>query len=360
MDPARVNSAAAAARASYDVIAGELNADRDRAVALWREGGLELAQAAESSRERYDWFYIRNPQGRAQLNLLLASDKTLVGSLGVGCREFVIGASPQRAGVLVDFVVAPRHRTAFPALMLQRAGRVRALQSMDLVYGLPGANAAGVCKRLETQVAFELPQLVRVVRYRPYVARLLPGLLAVPAAFALDTIDRIRARAQLLFNQNYGEWVTGFDETFDALWAAVEKRKLCIGARDRRFLQWRYGERPARRYEIFVVRRKRDRSLRMYFVCEQTDTRIGIHDCLGIGSEGELARGLVMLSVAARKLGAGSVDISINGGKPWNRALRRAGFKVRSGRPFFAVMGESLSVRAAGHEWYITRADEDT
>ena len=230
---------------------------------------------------------------------------------------------------------------------------------MDLLYGLPGANAAGVCKRLEAQVAFELQRLARVLRYHSYLRRLMPAFLAAPAALVVDTLDRIRTSARLLFNPSYAEWVTGFDESFDALWAAVDKSNVCIGVRDRKFLQWRFCERPGRRYEIFAIRRKSDHSLRAYFVCERAGVSLAIHDCLGLGSEAELARNLLMLSLAARKLGATSVDVHVNGGPLLSRALRRAHFSVRSSRPFFALMGESLLARVAGHVWYVTHADED-
>lgn len=357
---ARLSSPDAGTRPSYEVKPADPHAARDQVLGVWREGGLGGSQAPEISQQRYDWFYLRNPQGTARLSLLFTGGTCLVGSLGIGCRGFHIGGAGVLAGTLVDFVVSARHRSAFPALTLQRQGREHALRSMDLLYGLPGASAVGVCKRLTTHVSLELTRLARVIRHQAYIERLLPGILAAPAAFVVDAMDFLRIRARLFSSQLLGEWVPDFDESFDSLWTELDKSDLCIGTRDRRFLHWRFRERPGCDYRIFTVRRKSDRSLRMYFVCHRSGGLLSIDDCLGVGSDLELEQGVRMFCLAARKLGATSVDVQLTGETALLRALLRSNFSVREGRPFFAVLGEVLQGSASGRTWYITRADEDT
>jgi len=363
--PARAPSSGVSASTSYEVKPADPYEAREQALAAWREGGLGGDQEPEISRQRYDWFYLRNPQGMARLNLLFNGEASLAGSLGIGCRDFYIGGERALAGALVDFVVSPRHRSAFPALTLQRKGREHALRSMDLLYGLPGDSAVGVCKRLTSHVSLEFTRFARVLRYRSYIERLLPKFLAAPTALVVDTLDFCRIRARLLSSRFRGEWAAGFDESFDALWAEVDKDNLCIGTRDRKFLQWRFRERPGCDYRIFAVRRKSDASLRMYFVCHMSDELLCIDDCLGVGSDSELEQGVLMLCRAARKLRAKSLDVHLTGETPLLKALLRASFTDRGSRPFFAVLGETLAhrelqARASHHTWYVTRADEDT
>lgn len=363
--PASGSSSGANAPTSYEVKLADPFADREQALAAWREGGLGGDQEPEISQQRYDWFYLRNPQGAARLSLLFNGEASLAGSLGIGCRDFYVGGERALAGALVDFVIAPRHRSAFPALTLQRKGREYALQSMDLLYGLPDVTAVGVCKRLASHVSLEFTRFARVLRYRAYIERHLPKLLAAPTALVIDALDYCRIRARLLSSRFQGEWIDGFDASFDALWAELDKGNLCIGTRDRRFLHWRFRERPGCNYRIFAVRRKSDAALRMYFVCHTSDELLCIDDCLGVGSDSELEQGVLMLCRAARQLEAKSLDIHLTGETPLLKALLRTNFADRGSRPFFAVLGETLAhrglqTRASHHTWYVTRADEDT
>jgi hypothetical protein len=360
----RVSGPGASVPTSYEVRPADPYEAREQVLAAWREGGLESSQGPGISEQRYDWFYLRNPQGTARLSLLFNGDASLAGSLGIGCRDFYIGGERKLAGALVDFVVSPRHRSAFPALTLQRKAREYALQSMDLLYGLPGATAVGVCKRLASHVSLEFTRLARVLRYRSFIERILPRVLAAPAAVVVDALDALRIRARLLSSRFHGEWIAGFDDSFDALWAELDKGKLCIGTRDRKFLQWRFRERFGCAYRIFAVRRKSDASLRMYFICRSSGELLSIDDCLGVGSDAELEQGVLMLCRAARKLGAKTLDVHLIGETPLLKALLRANFAVRGSRPFFAVLGESLAQgglpAGASHcTWYVTRADED-
>ena len=357
--PASAPAASAGTNSLYEVSPADPAAAREDVFAVWREGGLEQTKTAELTERRYDWFYLQNPQGKACLSLLRASDESLVGSLGVGARQLFIDGVAHAAGVLVDFVVSPRHRSVFPALTLQRKGREQALQRIELLYGLPSPKAASVCKRLETQVSFQLPRYARVLHFRPYLQRLMPAWLATPASWVIDALDHVRLGVRLLSGVTYAEWVNDFDEGFDALWKAFDKSGQCIGVRNREFLHWRFATRPAGQYEILAIRSRSDDSLRAYFVCERSGTALSVCDCLSIGSENELVEALLRLGVAARGLGLASVDIRIVGRAMIRSALLRAGFSERSSQPFFAVTGSGLASSVAVQDWYLTQADED-
>lgn len=345
---------------AYAVLWGNLPVQEQVVVEVWRGGGFGTVGGADADTARLRWFYLENPQGAAQVNLLAyGADKLPVGCLGVAPRRFLIDGATVTGGTLVDFVVDPKHRSAYPALTLQRSGRERALRVWEFVYGLPDTKAVAICKRLSTHVSFQLPRFVRVVRSRSYFARVLPAAIATAFGRVVDTVDDWLLRIQLYGARNSGEWLSEFDSSFDALWADFDKSSICIGVRDRAFLSWRFGAQPGRHYRVFAVRRRDDKQLCMYFVCECSERLLSVKDCLNIGSERELKQGLLLLIRAARKLHVNAVQLQLSANSPWQRALRRTRFIRRSERPFFAAFREPAPEQASRYAWYITQADED-
>jgi hypothetical protein len=355
-----VRQASAAGGPAYAVKNGDVSCDGTEITHLWREGGLGAHQDPDHVASRFRWFYLQNPQGIARASFLWSQrDARHVGVVAIGARRIAIDGDTVMGGVLVDFVVVPSHRSAFPALALQRQTRERALQSMDVVYGLPDTAAVSVCKRLPTHVDRPMQRWVRVVRSRVYLDRKLPSVAAAALAVFTDVLDGWGMRLQSLFAQLSGNWASDFDGSFDALWQSTPKKGVCMGVRNRQFLQWRFIDRPRSQPMIFCVRHKNSSLLRMYFVCELNEGSLAVKDYLNSGTERELRRGLLMLALASRKLGANSVSVETVCGERIRRALRRAQYVRRSERPFFAVFNESVAAKAAGCEWFITQADED-
>lgn len=349
-----------ARQSPYSVKAGDLHSDQAAITGLWRDGGLGPSQDAGHAAARYRWFYQSNPQGLARVYLLWSEvEAAPVGSLALGARHLLVGGQCVDGGVLVDFVVVPKHRSALPALTLQRRSREQALPFMPLIYGLPDTKAVAVCKRLPTHVELPLQRWVRVVRSRAYLDRMLPPLLAAGLGAFTDGLDRAGMWLQTLLSRLSCEWVGALDESFDDLWSKCPKTGVCLGVRDRAFLQWRFFDKPSGKPLVFAVRSRNSNELRMYFVCELHASFLAVKDFLNVGSERELKHGLLLLAAAARRRGASAVSIEVIAGESTRRALRRAQYVRRSERPFFAVMDDSIVSGAAGCEWFITQADED-
>ena len=342
----------------YAVIAGTVPSDRDRAVAVWLAGGFGDPDA-DRQRARFDWLYGQCPHGEGQVNFLYPPGQTEpVGFLGVSLREWMLDGVPVRGGALVDFVVHPSHRSAAPALQLQRRGRERANESAKLLFGLPEPKAIAIFKRLGSTVQGSLARYARVVRYGAYLQRRMPAWLARPTGAIAGIADGVRLRARLLTSKLQGAWQQDFDASFDALWQRCDKRARCIGVRDQKLLRWRFGSQPHHQYRVFAVRSRSDATLRMYFVCERDGDTLVIKDLLAEGTDGFLTEGLFLLCLAARDAGASAISVQILADEFVVGALRRAGFVQREARPFFGMVGEpSGGIPAA--TWYITQADED-
>lgn len=343
----------------YEVVPGVAWQAGSAAAETWKRCGLGDLEREQHLR-RYDWFYCKNPQGEGQVNFLhCASEVEPIGFLGMGARNWSVCGRDVKAGVLVDFVVHPKHRTALPALKLQRYGRERGAQTAQILIGLPDVKAVPIFKRLGAQFGFDLWRYVRITRYGAYLRRYLPGPLAALAGAVLDALGALEIAARLAGTEFDGAWVHEFDDRFDALWAALDKKKLCVGVRDRRFLSWRFSAQPCRSYRTFAVTRRTDGALQMYFVCEMSGNSLVVKDLLGLGDEAAWRVGLLLLSRAARKLGAAVVSIQVKSNDVLASALRTSRFVPRDSRPFFAMVDGPTATNMAGASWYITQADED-
>lgn len=340
---------------AYEVRPGDAHADAERVVRIWQEGGFIMGPGA---RARFDWLYLGNPAGVGHMNMLYSGGES-IGFLGVGPRRFSVDGADVSAGMLVDFVVRADHRTAVPALMLQRAGRQRATESMQFVYGLPDTKAVMVFKRLGADVKFDLPTFARVVRTKGFLARHLPVPLATLAGAMCEAGDRMLIAARLLGSGLDGAWIEQFDDRFDRLWAECAKQDTCIGVRDRAFLDWRFGRQPDKSYRIFTVTRSGSRDLLAYFVCEVIDTVLNVKDCLTVGTQHQVTQALLLLTLAARGLPVSVIHLQIATRSAFVGALRAALFRQRSQRPFFAMLQPSVREQASKAAWYVTQADED-
>jgi hypothetical protein len=342
---------------TYSVAPGAPGSDRDTVAHLWQVSGLGNL-SDDQQKARYDWFYLRNPQGDGEISYLhVASEPQAVGFLGVGRREWSLDGQNTPAGVLVDFVVRPDHRTAVPALTLQRRGRERALQWARVLTGLPDVKAVAIFKRLDKHVQFSLPRYVRVLRYDGYLKRRLPPLAARVLGKVIGVCDSALRSLRLMGGNLRGAWVP-FDSRFDALWRRVDKTGRGLGLRDQTFLAWRFGDQPGFSYRTYAVDRDGG-ELVIYFVCDLQGDTLAVKDVLGSGSLQEYTRALLMLANAARGLGAHALSIQVYGDEILDRALRAANFMERDKRPFFAMLHDSVRERGVTLRWYITQADED-
>ena len=353
-----VAAQAAQALPPYAVAPGAPGKDRDTVAHLWQVSGLGNL-TDEQQKARYDWFYLRNPQGDGEISYLHASaEPGAVGFLGVGRRDWFLDGEPVPAGVLVDFVVRPDHRTAAPALTLQRRGRERALQWARLLIGLPDVKAVAIFKRLDKQVQFFLPRYVRILRYDGYLRRRLPPLLARILGKLIGVCDGMLRSARLLGAGVRGSWLPQFDARFDDLWQRTEKAGRSLGLRDAKFLAWRFGGQPGFQYRTFGLERPNG-ELAAYFVCDLQGDTLAVKDVLGAATHREYTQGLLLLANAALRDGAHAVSIQVIGDETFDKALRGANFLERDKRPFFAMLDESVRARSGNLRWFVTQADED-
>ena len=290
---------------AYSIEAGDVARDREAVLAIWRGNlGEDVRMQA-----KYDWFYARCPFGEPLLRLLLDGETgTRVGAAAAGPRRFTIGTRMLDAGVLVDLAVRPEHRSLGPALVLQSALASDGLQRFGLLYGFPNPKAAAVFKRVGYTPFGEIVRHARVLRHAGYVARRLPRLLAGPAGWLLDTVDRsgswLRRRAG---TRLFTRWSECADPRFDALWERSPRGEAVTAVRDHAFARWRFDESPLARTRWLFVE-DAGGELLAWFACQVDDELLHVRDFWSVHGHAGIDRAHVeALLAAARREGHAAV-----------------------------------------------------
>lgn len=317
-----------ATEGGYWVEDGDLAADGEAAVAVWRASlGNASGRAA-----KLEWFYRAAPDG-AHLQLLRAGpERDVVGTAGVGWRHMRLDGRELRAGLLADMAVLAAHRTLGPAMQLQRAASERALQAADLAYGFPNASAVPVVKRLGFVHAGDMVLYARALRHAPYLERRLPGPLArvlgagIDAAFALR--DRLRG---LRRGRLHADWC-------DSPAAPVHPRwphpGMLEGVRDDGALQWRFAHNPLATFRFLYLRHAPQAPAAAWFVCRRDRDVLHLAD-FGFAPGANPAHCVAALAREAAAQGCRSILVECCLPAEERSALLGAGFRERQRRPIY-------------------------
>src|SRR5262245_1367692 len=219
--------------------------------------------------ERYDWIYGDASRDSAMW-LLRASDGATAGASALIHRQMREGATDYRFGQAVDLVVDAAHRSAGPALSLQRAvtGSCADL-GLDGLYAFPNTRSEALMLRGGYTTPSPIDRFTKPLRSAYKIDEMvrLP-LVARTASFFVDTALRLVPSdwAHRRRRGSSGGEADGFDARFRGLWRALKLPEgLLLGARDARYLTWRFRGYSAKSYRIFVVT-SRDGALLGYVV----------------------------------------------------------------------------------------------
>jgi hypothetical protein len=330
---------------------------------LW--GGSQL-HVSDDPRHKYSWFYRDNPVGPATAFFLTEEAEGVVGCCGLGTRRIWIDGTPNQAGLFADFAVEPAHRTAMPALVLQRALCSGAQQRFPLTYGFPNSAAVGIFKRIGFPLLGTMSRYGKVLRHAKFVKRVVPLTpLASVLGAVLDTGARLRDAAHRSFQRSPHrlEWLPGPDARFTTCFERARGRYRFISDRSADILRWRFTKRPGRVSE-FAALVSPDNEVLAYAAILQKETGVAlIADFLAVDDDA-LSALLDLLVPSLRRRGFESA-MTFFLGPPWIEAVLRAhGFVLRESAKFVAVgAGEGLSVAPDAltnvTDWYLTEADRD-
>ena len=327
-------------------------ADRDLVMRVLADS---LAEAADP--DRYEWAYLSNPAGVAQV--WLAEDETgqPVGTSAGFPREFRIDGVIHRGLVLSDFAVHKSHRSLGPALKLLRA-TLGAIDDGYFAFALdyPSDTMRGVYQRLGGEQLGTLTRCVRVASAGAVLRERLGGgavakaVAAIPLAVesAWRAVAKVRAGISL-----------GFDGSVLAETDLRVGDTAVAGVRSRDYLSWRYQY--SGRFRAWTVADSAGRH-NVAIVQDQSPGRWRIVELLG-GQAGAEPGFLDTLARAAAANGCSFLEASALKGSPWHTLLLARGFRERE-----AVDGPILYIRDSlvdaerlldPSNWWMTDGDRD-
>jgi len=352
-----VNDRAAPA-SPYTVAAGDLHADRESVIALWKINPLQPALADA----KYQWFYLDNPNGPTrQLLLHHGPQAECVGAAGMVTRQFVARGAALSAGLLTDLFVQSAHRSLLPALLLQKTMRAVGLAQHDFVYGYPNDKSLPIVRRVGYTTLGHLAKFVCLLRHHEHLGRWLPrGPSRVAGAIVDHLLPLVFRPHRHLLKGWRGEWLEAVDDRFDALWKRTAQVDGIIGVRDRRFLSWRFFDRPSHSYRVFVLSPRQGTEIAGYAVCEALGNTLHIRDMLVAPQASGAQRVLIhLLALQARAQGHTRLSFEFLGDEASRRALRAAGMHERGKTPLVVAFRPEMMATVERLDWYLTAADTE-
>jgi hypothetical protein len=362
----------------YSVVSADLVKDQETILDVWRRN----LSSVEKLEEKYRWHFQANPYGPGLCWMLLADGRP-AGTACVGMRMLQIRSKVEPIGVSCDLAVDKEHRFLLPALKLQKAltAAVGAGSGLRIVYGLPNHNGAATVRRIGYREAGEVHRHVRVLRVAPYLERRAGGVAGRAAGAVADLAYSAWMRAVERLRGGYVvETNTGFDGRFDALWAGRRKDFPIAIVRDSRYLQWRFGHCPLRKYSTVGVFNADRERLAGYAVQYLEGENMILADFL-TSSKAEDANALITAAlIHARKARACSLSLSLPCSMPRDllTIFAQRGFRQRTDSPskdsksrdngiaskgrqagrMLLVYSELDSEPAVTDPWYFTAGDE--
>jgi len=347
---------------TYSIVLGNVVAHKSIVISLL-EKNFDIPNSA-----RFSWIYENHPAGPPLFSLLRHEEsKKFVGIRALFPRNILIEGRPVTAFIAGDFVVDKDHRSLVTARMLIKAAAAQC-RTMDpcIILAVPNDKSGLVILRSGFKILASSPVMVCVLRTGRYLRRtlgkrVLANLLAIP----LDAALRLRlVYFSLLESSQYlHEIISHFDERFESLWANMGKGFSFIGQRDNLYLNWRIGECPEGRNQIFTLLCGREGPVLGYVSYSISKGRASVTD---LAFDGDWKNFRILMSRFCRyhsQLGTESITLSFVCCDSLIQHLKKMGFMVRGGMKQVMYYPSSEQVDAAVYlhagDWYLTPVDND-
>lgn len=254
--------------------------DINQAISLWK-GNLSLPVG--TWKDKYHWFYERNPYRKGKLWLLkFEGTEKAVGVGGIGYRRFAVKGESLIGAIAVDLAVQKKHRALGPALQIQKTEIEAAKKNSDFLYAFPSEQAEVILKHFGYEKIAEFTRLVKILRSADYLKRVVkPGFLAGAISIPVDLLLRLRSINTLWASGNvfHSDSLEGLYSSVDGLWNQIAQQGLLMGERSSGYLDWRYFKCPIDKYKVFGIKDK-DNALQAAMVYFLQDKRAEVVDLI--------------------------------------------------------------------------------
>jgi hypothetical protein len=321
----------------------------------------------------YQWIVPQNPYGPMSNWLVATEQGAAVGSTGLMERPMKVGDEVRRVGQALHVNVDPEHRSALPAMKLQRAVTAAVQESgLPFVCGVT-ETAIPVFRRCGYELLGKVARWIKPLRSAYKLKQRIANPLARRlASAAVDLALRARSAETYSWCGTYwrgadkpgcGTELVGdapgtglsvpreetvlerrgvrvvvqrqFDERFDRLWEAAAPLLPLIGARTQTYLAWRFVERPKTDCEVFTVSAADDELLGyVVFTRRESTADASYLQICDLFYREETALGALLAEFCryARRQNVDAVSLHFLGSPVVTQTLRRFGFYERGHR----------------------------
>jgi GNAT superfamily N-acetyltransferase len=336
-----------------------IEADRNvlqEAISKW------LSPRADAA--RFDWLYLGCPHGPARVLIAVDGARgTLVGAAAAFPRRLYVSGSPKEGCVLGDFFVVPEYRSVGPAVQLQRAClSMLSSEAFHAYYDLPAATMVPVYKRLFIEPRDRLVRMAKPLRAdRKIRERIKLPVVARGVRAAANQVLKIKNRAsakphicQIAIQEN------GCGEEFDALARSCSETYGVCTQRTAAYLNWRYRNHFARRFQMLVARRRGRLLAYCVFACEGEDAEIV--DLFGVNESSVLIELTKAAAAHAYRQGAITVSANVLASHPSVQIFEKLGFRGRESCPVMhscpALSGTTQGSMVSN--WFLMGGDRES
>lgn len=346
----------------YETLEGDVLRDRETVIGVWR-GHIGWRDQLE---RMYDANYLDCPFGRPLLRLLRhRASGAIVGTAGVGPRPMLWQGRELRLGVASHFVVLPGHRTLKPALGLARSMAKVCLEHFPFVYGMTNALGGAICQRAGFAVAGQLFRHVKLLRYRSFASRVLPGVPGRAGGALLDGLiaGGRRLGAPMRRSGLHVGWSDAVDPGMQALWEQSERGTGLSTMRTTAMLEWRFLRLPAISRRFLLVAPAPGAPLLAWFACE-TNVRMPefmtVTDAWFAGGVHSADRRAVReLCRMGYEAGFDAIEARLTAAPAVLEAWRAEGFVTRGQQPFYVHGLDSHGIGEVGANLHVTDIEQD-
>ena len=316
------------------------------------------------SQEKYEWNYVQCPYGAARC--WLARDEqsgTFIGTTALFPRVILVKGEPVRAGIAGDFAVDKHHRGLIPALALQKEIKSTIQTTgFSFIYGVPNKQSRGILLKLGYQKIGRFAHFIKPLKSEYQDNKFFHPLLEVRLfAWCADILIPVfskenRYRTPLKYSIATPEQ---FDERFDVFWKKVSRHFTLIGERTSSFLNWRYIQAPAKKYQIFCLLDE-ENNITGYVVYFAENNGCHIMDMVCEPSTEVISLLLAEFSRFIRKKGLGSISIDYLGNSSLENTLREFNFlPIKNETDLIILAPSPESALLEKENWHFLAGDND-
>jgi hypothetical protein len=322
---------------SFEAFPMRNESDRAGILRLWREnlGDPRIRSVIDA---RWRWMNEFNPAGPVKMCVVVDNATGAVaGAAAALPRRLWICGRETKAAVLCDFVVDKGHRTAGPAVALQRnLARTCFDDGIEVLYGFPNDRAFPVVARVGYKTVGTATMWFRPLQASRKLREYVPDLVARVAGAAVD--GAFRAQEFYFHLRRDRGWHDSTPRTptpaFVDLWNRGKALHRIAGERTSEYLSWRYAQHPIEQCGFYCLSENRNDQLQAYVAYSVLDGKVNVLDAFW--ETPEFLQPLFLGFVRSmRAQGHASISVCHVGDSMVLRPLRQLGFIQSSQRRRF-------------------------